>query len=109
MANKKKANLKPKPLDTYPKTVETFRQIGDYELKGYSFNNDSPHCFNGIVSIKKYRITIEVVQEPIEVYQQRLEKLWTESDNHHHWHPLENAAKEIGYEFKGGFGSQRKK
>lgn len=105
MAKRKKSV---KPLDAYPKVVETFRQIGSYELSDYSFNNDQPNCFNGNVSIKKYRITVEVIEEPIEVYQERLEKLWLECDNWHHWGPLENAAAQIGYKFKGELGSQRK-
>jgi len=95
-------------LPKYPKIIETFRSVGDYELNGYSFNNKTPSCFNGIVSIKKYRITVEIIEEPLEVYQERLEKLWVESDNFHHHTPLKNAAKEIAYEFKGAFGSNRK-
>lgn len=108
MAKKKKSTyIKPEPV--YPKTIETFREIGDYELKGYSFNRDTPSCFNGVVSIKRYRVTVEVIEEPIEVYQERLEKLWVESDNHHHYVPLQSAAAQLGYEFKGQWGSQRKK
>lgn len=104
----KKKKVIPKPMDVYPKTIETFREVGDYELKGYSFNNKEPSCFNGRVSIKKYKITVEVIEEPIEVYQERLEKLWIECDNHHHWGPLEMAAKSINYNFKGERGSQKK-
>lgn len=108
MAKKKKIASKPKPVDVFPKIVETFRKIGDYELNGYSFNNDKPSCFNGVVSIKRYRVTIEIIEEPVEVYQERLQKLWDESDNHNHWHPLEIAAAEIGYKLKGSPGNQRK-
>lgn len=101
---KKEINVKPK----YPKTIETFREVGDYELKGYGYNSEKPSCFNGQVSVKRYKITIEIIDEPIEVYQERLEKLWVESDNHHHYRPLQAAADELGYTFKGGFGSDRK-
>jgi hypothetical protein len=106
MAKRKKPAI---PENVYPKVTETFRAIGDYELNGYSFNNTTPSCFNGIVSVKKYRITVEIIEEPIEVYHERLEKLWVESDNHHHYRPLEAAAAQIGYIFKEQFGSQRKK
>jgi hypothetical protein len=106
MAKKKK--LPVKPVEVFPKTIETFRKIGDYELNGYSFNNNKPSCFNGNVSFKKYRVTIEIIDEPVEVYQERLEKLWVECDNFHHWTPLDEAAAEIGYTFKGERGSQRK-
>lgn len=105
----KRKNIPVKPVDVFPKVTETFRKIGDYELSGYSFNSNKPSCFNGAVAVKKYRITIEVIEEPIEVYQERLEKLWVESDNYHHHTPLKNAAEEFVYTFKGAFGSQRKK
>lgn len=55
-------------------------------------------CFNGIVAVRKYRVTIEEVEEPVEVVAERLRKLWRESDNHHHTHPLLSAAKKIGVE-----------
>lgn len=98
-----------KETPKYPKIIETFRAIGDYELSGYTYNSKSPSCFNGNVNIHKYKITIEIVEEPIEVYQERLEKLWVESDNHHHYRPLQEAANKIGYQFKGQWGSQIKK
>lgn len=103
---KKKKKIK---QNIYPKTIETFRQIGDYELNGYSFQNDKPSCHNGNVSIKRYRVTVEIIEEPIEVYHERLEKLWLECDNHHHWAPLQQAAASLNYGFKGERGSQRKK
>jgi hypothetical protein len=106
MAKKKRQLVK--PVDVYPKVIETFRKIGDYELNGYSFNNKEPSSFNGNVSFKKYRVTVEIIDEPIEVYQERLEKLWVECNNYHQWGPLEYAAAEIGYTFKGERGSQRK-
>lgn len=94
--------------DVYPKKIETFRKISDWDLRNIQYNADKPDCFNGVVSIKRYKVTVELIEEPIEVYQERLEKLWVECDNWHHWNPLENAAKEIGYTFKGERGSQRK-
>ena len=109
MAKKKKVALKPKPVDIYPKVIETFKQVGNYWLDNLKFNADKPDCFNGIVSIKRYRVTVELIEEPIGVYQERLQKLWDESDNHHHWQPLKISAKEIGYELKGNLGNKRKK
>lgn len=87
-------------------TLETFRYIGDYE-KG-NLTQLKPSCFNGIVRVKKYRITIEEIEEPNEVIAERLEKLWVECDNYHHYKPLLDAAKTIGYEFKGKFNSAKK-
>lgn len=79
----------------YPKSFETFRIIGDYQIRDLTSNE--PSCFNGDVKIRKYKITIEEVEEPIEVLQQRLQKLWDECDNMHHWQPLQHAAKRLGY------------
>jgi hypothetical protein len=39
---------------------------------------------------------------------ERLQKLWDECDNHHHWTPLRNTAKQIGYELQGSAGSRKK-
>lgn len=106
MAKKKKAPEK--PIDIYPKSIETFRKP-DWELNNMKYNATEPSCFNGSVSIKKYKVTAELIEEPIEVYQERLEKLWIESDNWHHRGPLQFAANEIGYVYKGDFGEKRKK
>lgn len=66
-----------------------------------------PSCFNGVVRVKKYRITIEEIDEPIEVVTTRLEKLWVESDNHHDYKPLQKVAKELNYEFVNKYGSKK--
>lgn len=68
-----------------------------------------PSAFNGYVRVRKYRITIEMVDEPIEVIQQRLQELWDKCDNMHHYDPLKNEAKKYHYELQGGFGSKRTK
>jgi hypothetical protein len=76
------------------KSFETFRKIGNYEIGNLTWND--PSCFNGSVSIRKYRVTIEEIDETSEVLGSRLIKLWNENDNHHNWGPLKGAAKEIG-------------
>lgn len=86
---------------------ETFRKIGAYEESNLRQKDAS--CFNGMVNIRKYRVTIEPIEEPKEILAERLQKLWDECDNYRHWTPLHKAAKEIGYELKGSLGSLRKK
>lgn len=88
-------------------SFETFRRIGSYEQS--NLLSKEPSCFNGNVNIRKYKITIEPVEESNEILAERLQKLWDECDNHHHWTPLENASKQIGYELKGYSGNARKK
>lgn len=86
-------------------SIETFRDIGNWEMRNLTDNN--PSCFNGIVRVEKFKITIEKIEEPKEVYQERLQKLWEESDNHHHHLPITNKAKHLGIELKGNFGEKR--
>lgn len=88
-------------------SFETFRKVGTYEQSNLLSKEAS--CFNGNVSIRKYKITIEPIEESNEILAERLQKLWDECDNHHHWTPLKNVAKQIGYELQGNFGSARKK
>jgi len=102
MAKKKKEMEVPQ----FPMVVETFNRIGDWELNRLQFKEAS--CFNGITNFRRYRITVELIDEPIEILGERLEKLWVECDNHHNYQPLRAAAASIGYTFKGEHGSQRK-
>jgi hypothetical protein len=86
-------------------SFETFRNIDLYEQR--NLQDKEPSCFNGSVKIRKYRVTIELIEEPNEVLAERLQKLWDECDNHHHWRPLKDKALQIGYELKGNAGSKK--
>lgn len=94
----------------FPLVFETFRKLGNYE-RG-SLQAESPSCFNCIVSIRKYRITVEVIDEPKEVLIERLKHLWDNCDNHHHVGPLKAVGKELGIDDLqkqwGWIGSKRK-
>lgn len=84
---------------------ETFRSISPYE-KG-NLTQTEPLCFNDFVLVKRYRISCLEITESPEIIGERLEKLWVESDNHHHCIPLMDEAKKIGYTFIGKFGEKR--
>ncbi len=88
------------------KEFETFRTFGSYELT--SLKKDNVSVFNGIVEVEKYRVTIERIDEPKEAYRERLQKLWEECDNHHHWDPIRRKANELGVELTGSQGIKRK-
>ena len=87
-------------------SFETFKEIGSYEK--YNLISKEPSCFNGIVNLRKYKVTIELIEEPNEIIQERLQKLWDECNNHHNWEPLQNMAKKIGYELKDKAGNLKK-
>ena len=83
---------------------ETFRPIDQFGQRG--LQSEQPSCFNGRVSIRKYRVVVEVIDEPDEIMIARLRKLWIECDNMHQWQPLRAAAKRLGVELK--FSEMRK-
>ena len=86
MAKKQKAPEAP----PYPKVIETFREPG-YSISG--LRQEEPSCFNGIISVRRYRVTVEEIQEPDEVIAARILKLMAENNNHHHTYPLQIALK----------------
>ncbi len=87
--------------------IETFKSFGHYDKN--QLCQKEPSCFNSDVRFKKYKVSVELIEEPIEEYQKRLQELWDICDNHHHWFPLRSAAKSIGYTFIGDAGSKREK
>lgn len=80
------------------KTFETFRDIGAFELQ--QLTQREPSCFNGMVRVEKYRVTVEKVQEPVEAIRSRLQKMWEECDNHHHREPLARAGLKYGIDLR---------
>ena len=56
-------------------TFETYRPIEQYAIN--NIKQDYPSCFNGMVRVKRYKVTIEGIEEPKEVLCERLEKLCT--------------------------------
>ena len=86
--------------------IETFKNPNIW-LRDIQQNEIS--CFNSIIRIEKYKVTIEKIEEPIEVLQQRIQYLWDVCDNHHHVKPIKERAKKLNYGLKGIAGCFRKK
>ena len=82
------------PPTPYRRTFETYRRVGDWEEGTLTMK--APSCFNGVVSIRRYRVTVEEIEEPVGVLEARLRKLWVECKNHHEWQPLQNEARRLG-------------
>ncbi len=61
-------------------------------------HQDHPSCFNGDVRITQFKITVERIVEPLEVYQERIRDLWRHSDNWHDRDPLRAMAKKYNLE-----------
>lgn len=73
---------------------ETFRSLGHWERE--RLIKTEPSCFNSHVSIYKWLVKFERIEEPIEVLAERLRKLWRECDNPHHYGSLMSVAAELG-------------
>lgn len=95
----KKQPVTPEPK-SQRKVFETFREIGDYQIN--SLKQDAPSCFNGVVSVKRYRVIIEEIDEPDDAIRERIQKLWDECNNLHHHGPLQAIAKRYGLELSFG-------
>lgn len=87
------------------RSFETFKGLGDYET--YNLKVDKPYVFNGSVSILKYKVTIEVVEESKEVYTERLQKLWDVCDIPNNFQALKEQASELGIWLTGRAGSKK--
>lgn len=86
--------------------IETFRDVRGYTLD--RMVDTEPFCFNGMVGVKRYRVTVEEIPETKEVLEARFRKLWEDSRNHHDFQPLQAAAKALGVELEhAAFGAWR--
>ena len=97
--NKTTASRTAKAVGSGPlvrRSFETFRRPDAYVES--QLTQHEPSCFNGQVSVRRYRVTFEEVEEPGEVLIERVRKLWRETDNFHHWEPLQATARELGIE-----------
>lgn len=62
---------------------------------------DHPRVFNGEIALRRFRITVEVVNEPIDVLRDRLRALWRESEPNIHTRQIfRKAANELGIDLK---------
>jgi hypothetical protein len=87
---------KPKPVDRFatPIVLETFQELGSYDLS--RLEQSYPSVGNGNVRVRRYRVTVERIDESVDVIHARLLKLWHASDNHHEWSPLRAEAAKYG-------------
>ena len=96
---------------TYPIVYEGFTDC-EFSVSEAMRPWKEPACGGSTgASVVKFRVTIEKIEEPIEIYIQRLRKLWLFSDNHHHREHIQREAKSLGIETAvlGRFGSENKK
>lgn len=86
----------------YPKVVETW---GEPSFTWNTFWTEMPtDAINGNIKIERYRVTVEKIEEPIEVLRARLLKLWrTDEHNPHHYEAFQHWAEKLGMDFQKEF------
>lgn len=89
MAKRTSKSAKPE----WPKVVETFRPPG-WTID--RLRDDQPSAFNGEVRVRRYRITVELIDEPEQVIKDRLVALWRQTNNHHQREPIRAMAASYG-------------
>lgn len=73
-----------------------FEGYGDPSCTVRRWGPSAPSAGNGQVVVERWRVTVEKIEEPVEVIQDRIRALWRKSANHHEWTPLQRAAKKVG-------------
>ena len=102
MATKKRAKQPQKPSLIFPDYKgEVIESYGVEHWEISSLERCQPSCFNDNLRLRKYRITVELVEEPKEVIAARLQDLWDNSDHYRHSDLLRAAAAELGYKLVG--------
>ena len=95
---RKKSRMASEPTHTaanppgYPKVAETYNPPWDLGA-----NHDQPTCINSL-KIRRYRVTVELIDEPIEVLRDRVRKMWRETRNYHYTGAIREAAFALGIE-----------
>ena len=85
MASRRKKHAPTAPEPTHIE-FETFRKVDAYARSQMEVPH--PSCWNGDVRVRRYRVTIELIDEPVEIIQARLIELWAHEDNPHRMDPL---------------------
>jgi len=96
---KKKSKPEPRKLVLFEhqkNVIEMFHDPG-WTLRNYTRNEPS---FVNNLTMRKFRVTIELIDEPVEVLRERLIRLWRESENNgHYYNDAKQAAEELGIDW----------
>lgn len=69
--------------------IETYHKPSNIRIQ------DEPSCFNNIVRVIRYRVTVEPIKEPVQVIKARLQSLW-DAANYKNRSSVEYEAKKLG-------------
>ena len=77
-------------------SFETFRNMSENYWKN-SLKQDKPSSVNSL-SYRKYKVSIELIEETSEVLIERLLDLLSKTTNHYHASPIKSELRRLGYE-----------
>ena len=100
---KSKSKL-PASFPDAPFVCETYRPLGLSDLMPFDYPNwREPGTHQGGAHVTRYRVTVTVekIEESVEVIRERIIKLWRSSKNFHHYDPIKREAARIGLELDG--------
>jgi len=64
-------------------------------LENLSIQNKEPSSYNRLVRIKKYKIIVEKISEPVNIYKERLKDLYSKEDNYHNKEALNEYSQKL--------------
>lgn len=91
----KRDPLPPVPPPPFAWEGEAFGDPTD-QIQHAARYRSEPGVQNGVASVRRYRISVELIEEPIEDIRNRIRKLWLQSDNMHDRDPLMLEARRYG-------------
>jgi len=91
-----RSKQKVSPPEPERQVFETFQRPSYYLLRGLERN--APDVFNGQAHVRRWRVTVEPIEEADDVIYARLLDLWERSANMHEFDPLRAAARALGRE-----------
>jgi len=73
---------------------ETFLEIGPWQVS--QLTRTTPSAMNHHVMVRRYRVTVEEIDEPDEIIRDRIRELCWDCVNHNEWGALQAMAREYG-------------
>lgn len=86
MAKTKKNPYTPEVLETYRPPHHDIARL----------KADEPACFNGMVQVQRYRVTVELIEEPLDVLEDRLRGLLAKATRDNSKRDILAEAKRLG-------------
>lgn len=97
---KKATKYVPPPVVMFSRLTTTSEGFGDPGWSVDRAGNREPSFVNSL-SLRRFRVTVELIDEPVEVLRDRFITLWRSKErNYHHWDVAKRATAELGLDWE---------